>query len=655
MGNKQLYRLEVAPLVIIPLSRSPYFTYASSISVRKGSLVSISFGKQTVEGVVFDCQALPGNKPSWMKLISHVVRESFLTEKQCALAETVSREYFTPLGKTLKHFLPKASNERLKKETGSSKKKKPFPRATEDEQKMLEILIQAKIPTYIDTSLLDDPKKLWNLVAQQCLRGKQQILIIVPEITLVFSLEAYLGSFFEKKKLAILHSKLSSGAFFSAWERIRGGEASVIIATRQGLFAPFYNLGAIIVTEEQDESYKQWDMSPRYHGKRVASMLASLHQAKLILSSGTPSTESLFLIKEKKLLPLRPIVKHLPLGNALTIINLKLERYRKNFSPLSEALVQAIRETLTEGNQALLYINRQGMNAFSVCDACKNTIRCKNCQHPLGTTREGYFRCSACGYKTSLFPNCPNCGHLAFRHIGFGTEKVEREVLRLFPEKKISRLDSTTLRTVKTAEILSLKGLAGEIDVLVGTQMALKDPPLPKLSLIAMIDADSLLLFPDFRADERLFQDLSRAARQVKKRGRFGQVLLQTFHPESAFFQRISTMGSAELLASILAERKELFYPPFARLITFTCQGKTEKEVIKKATERYAALKEVIPNTCRLRPPGAIRLLKKQSLFECDLLIRLPASDLLLSEEIVSILIKNGKDCIIDVDPITLK
>lgn len=649
MERPSLYRLEVAPLIILPLGRSPYFSYTSGVPLKKGALVSISFGPRTIEGIVFDCQTLPGKKPAWMKPVSRTIEENALTEKQCLLAAEISREYCTPLGKTLKHFLVKKTKERISTKTTS--RKKAVPRATKEEQTLLQSLSQTASPCYIDTGEMTDPKKLWLLIGKQATKAKRQVLLLVPEITLIYPLQARFQEYFGSE-LVILHSKLSAGALSSAWERIRSGEATLIIATRQGLFAPFRDLATIIVTEEQDESYKQWDMSPRYQGKQVAAMLATLHRATLVLTSGTPSTESLFSIEAGRLRPLRPINSHPPLGTALTIINLKLERYRKNFSPLSEALTQALRDTLAQGKQALLYINRQGMNAFSVCDQCKNTFRCQKCDHPLSSTKDGYFRCVACGFTTGLFPNCPTCGHLSFRHIGFGTEKVEREVAKLFPRARVARLDSSTLRLTKSVETLLQKGARNEIDILVGTQMALKDPPLPKLALIAMIDADSLLLFPHFRADERLFQDLSRAARQVKSAG---QVFIQTFHPESAFLQKASTVGSQELLKAILADRKGLSYPPFFRFITLTCQGRSEKEASNRAQALAAHLEKKIPQTCRVRPSSTVRQLKKEQRFESDVLLRLPATDTVLPETLITLLHGVAKDCLIDVDPITPK
>lgn len=648
MNMKSLYRLEVAPLTILPLTKSPFFSYASDVPVPQGSLVSISFGTQTIEGVVYGCDPLPGTKPTWMKYCSGIIAESFLTAAQCKLALQVSEEYFTPLGRTLKHFLPKPVTARKK---GSAPKEKTKTlRCTKTEQALVKRWLETDpaLPSFLDTSTIADPKKVIALFAQA--NKKKQTLIIVPEITLILPWEHALQTFFPGRSIAVLHSKLADGTYFSAWEAIRSGEASIIIATRQGLFAPFRSLGTVIVTEEQDESYKQWDMSPRYHGKRVAGFLAALSNAKLLYASGTPSLESLSGIAEKEIVPLQAPTAHPDILPALTIVNLKLERYRRNFSPLSEALTIALRDTLDRGEQALLYINRQGMNAFSVCESCKNVFRCKNCDHPLTSTKEGHFRCLSCSYITPLFPNCPTCGHLTFRHVGFGTERIEKEVRKLFPKARTARLDSATLRTPKTLETTYEQGQKNQIDILIGTQMILKDPPLPKLSLIAMIDADSMLLFPDFQADERLFRDLSRAVRQVAAYPK-GSVFVQTFRPDGAFFQKIAGKTSDAVLETLLSERRDLSYPPQSRFLSLSCHGKTEKEAEKKATALSLVLTKSLPSEYRLFTPRKVLFLKKKTLFEVVVLLRFPAKTG-LAETIRALLKRFSKDCIIDIDPI---
>lgn len=651
--NTPLYRLEIAPLIILPLGRSPLFSYVSHDVVTPGAYVAIPFGKRDLTGVVYSCDSLPGKAPSWMKPITEVIREDFLTQEQCSLARRISEEYFTPLGKTLKHFLPKVVKVR-KNKTASPEQKHIALKPKKDESPALALFgkYPEGIPLYLDASALPEPKHFFALLSKKMKSEGLQTLLLVPEITLIPGLAATFLKHFEKESIAILHSQLSDGAYFQAWERIRSGQATVIIATRQGLFAPFRNLGLIIVTEEQDESYKQWDMSPRYDGRRVANMLATLHGAKILFTSNTPSIESRYAIKTKEYLPIAPPSPTPALGDKLTIVNLKLERFKKNYSPLSEALVQDLRHTLSSGHQALLYINRQGMSLFSVCENCKSIFRCPESDHPLVGTKEGFFRCLACNYKTGLFPSCPECGHLSFRSVGFGTERIEKEIYRVLPGARIFRADGSTMRKPGAAAELYEKGTTGHIDILIGTQMILKDPPLPKLSLIAMIDADSLLLFPDFKADERLFQHIERAVKQVAG----GRVIIQTFHPESTFFQRVTGLDSLAISEQILAERNVLLYPPFARLVLITYQGKDIQDTEKSTKHAFESLQKMLPGKkgFKVSPPQTPEFLKRRNLFESSLLIRIPSTTD-MPRDLIRFLNQESKRCRVDVDPISFK
>lgn len=659
MKPSKLYRLEIAPLVILPLGRSPFFSYLSSSPIAPGSYVGIPFGKRTIEGVVFDCAPLPGQAPTWMKFVGESIENAFLTKEQLQLAEYVSAEYFTPLGKTLRHFLPKRTRARKKKDEPLAETVEKL-RATKEETDILRSFatLRKNTPGFVDLFSVENPHRFLAHLAKKIISKKQQALFLVPETTLLPELVAAFLRYFPREEIAVLSSQLADGPYFETWEKIRSGEAKIILSTRQGLFAPFEDLGLVTIIEEQDESYKQWDMSPRYDGKRVAQELALLHHAKFLLASGTPSVGSRHHLKEKQYIPLVPLAQAPPLGGALEIVNLRLERFRKNYSPLSQALADAIREALGAGKQILLYIHRQGMNAFSVCEHCKNIFRCPESGHALTGNKDGTFRCLGCGYQTGSFPSCPSCGHLSFRHIGFGTERVERDVIRLFPGARVFRADGSTMRTPGSAERLYEKASQGDIDILVGTQMILKGPVLPKLALIGMIDADSLLSFPDFRSDEKLFHILARAAKQTgisEKKNRPGKVIIQTFHPESAFFQRIAALDSETFSRQILAEREDLFYPPFSRLIAIICQGKTEKETDASAQTSHLSLEKLLPkgdSRYRLSAPQPAKKRISRKIFESTLLLRIPR-ELPLPGNIDTFLRKNNTAYIIDVDPLS--
>lgn len=658
MKPSKLYRLEISPLVILPLTRSPFFSYLSSEPIERGTCVGIPFGKRAIEGVVFDCAPLPGQAPAWMKRVDRVIEKQFLTAEQLELAQYVSEEYFTPLGKTLKHFLPKRTKARKRKKTVTNKLETL--RLNKDESQILRAFTALKknVVGYIDTSAFEDQRRLFVQLAKKVTAQGKQALFLVPEITLLPGLEAAFSQYFSPGKTAVLHSKLADGPYFETWEKIRRGEAAVILATRQGLFAPFQRLGLVALLEEQDESYKQWDMSPRYDSKRVAESLAAIYHAKLLLVSETPSIESLYQIKQKKYIPLTPLIQAPPLAKSLEIVNLRLERFRNNYSPLSQALIDALRDTLSRGEQALLYIHRQGMSAFSVCENCKNIFRCPDSGHVLMSSKDGTFRCSACGYKTGSFPSCQSCGHLAFRSVGFGTERVEHEVRKLFPRARVFRADRTTMQSVDSAQALYMRAAEGKIDILVGTQMVLKADSLPKLSLAGMIDADSLLSFSNFRTDEQLFQVLTRFVERLAdtwKKDHAPRVIIQTFHPESTFFQRITALDSEAFAKKLLAEREELFYPPFSRLISITCQEKTEEKTKATIEGMETSLQKLFPKKdlrYRVSISQSAQKTISKKFFESSLIIRFPAEEF-LEKEIRAFLRRASASCVIDVDPLS--
>jgi primosomal protein N' len=658
MKTSQLYRLEVAPLIILPLGKSPLFSYISQTAVPLGSLVAISFGKRSLEGVVFGCAPLPGKAPLWMKPITKVIREQMLTEHQLDLARFVSAEYFTSLGKTLKHFLPKRMS--IKKGKQLTRKVKPV-RLEKGDALILQKFLNLKksIVGYLDVYTLQDTERAFSQIAKKNAAEKKQTLILVPEIMAVPALRTALEKYFPEESIAVLHSKVSDKAYYQAWENIRGGDAQVILATRQGLFAPFCNLGAIVVFDEGDESYKQWAMSPRYDGGRVAKELARMTGAKLLLTSGTPGVESLYHIRKKEYKALTPLSHFPPLMPSLSIVNLRLERFRKNYSPLSLELITALEETRRRGEQALLYIHRQGLNAFSVCENCKQILRCPKTHHALSSTTDGAYRCPGCAYISSTFPSCPHCGHLSFRHVGFGTERVEREIKKLFPGARVFRADKTTLRTEKQIEKFYQEASRGNIDILIGTQAILKSHALPKLSLIGMMDADSLLSFPDFRADEKLFQVLWRFRKHTVKDGSRPlppKIVVQTFHPESTFFQNITSSDTETFLQKILREREDLFYPPCARMYVVTCHGSIEKKVVASIQVLGQDLEALLVEDkqhYRLSIPEKARYLFSKKTFSCSLIIRIPANQT-LPVSVKTYLEKMPLTDSIDVDPLSL-
>ncbi len=656
MEKSSLYKIEVAPILILPLKKSPFFSYASDTPIPLGSLLTISFGKQSLQGVVFACEKLPGKKPSWMKTYSNILIPAFLTQHQLALAEYISTEYFTSLGKVLKHFIPKKTS--LSLDVSSQEKLYALPKLSTKDAHLLKCFCDAdsSFPAYLDMfSLQNFEYWLAHLMKRMTIK-KGQILIIVPEIILISLLQKIAKTYFPQQKIVSLHSKLTDSTYYTAWERIRSGESTLIFSTRQGMFAPFQNIQCIVLFEEQDDSYKQWNMSPRYDTKKVIKKLALLHKSKVLFISGIPGIESRFLIQEKKCFAIQKERVMTPLLHTLHIVNLRLERFQKNYSPLSKELITALTFAYKHKKQALLYIHRQGMNAFSICEHCKNIFRCPISSHTLSLQNDGSFKCTGCSYRTDIFPSCPHCHNLTFRHIGFGTERIEKEIRKLFPSAHIFRADAKTLRTIKDIEKFHSDSSKGKIDILIGTQSILKSHHLPKLALIGMIDADSLLSFSDFRSDEKLFQILTRFVEANVKQTPLPEIYVQTFHPESTFFQRIQMFDSKAFLGKILEERKDLFYPPYSRIFLIRCFEKTEKGVQKKGKKIYEDIGMLFSSEKeknRISISNKINYSNIEKLFEISIIIRIDSNNA-LPHTIYSYLQKLDMTYSIDVDPLSL-
>ncbi|MBI2439651.1 MAG: primosomal protein N' [Candidatus Moranbacteria bacterium] len=651
-----LYRLEIAPLVIIPLDRGFLFSYASSTRVPTGSLVSISFGKRMVSGVVFRSSLFSGPKPEWIKMIHSVIQEKQLTKEQLLLAQYIHEEYYTSMGRVLIHFLSQGKTGRKRKISLKEKTKKTsLPPLTEKTKTFIRTFSRWRNKTaFCDGYVFSNQKDFFLRLFEIIVLRKEQVLLLVPEILLTYEWEEACRAYFGEEHVVLLHSQCGVRHSFEASEKIRSGEARVVVATRQGLFAPFACLGGIFVFEDQDDGYKQWDMSPRYDGRNVAKKLAFFHKALLLMIAGAPSSEH-FFFKQQKALWLGPAPSFSPLQSFVELVNMRLERFKKNFSPLSSTLIEHMRVALRNKKQILLYVHRQGMDVLSVCEHCKNILSCPRSGHMLTSDGDGGFRCRACKYHTEAFPSCPVCGHLSFKNVGFGTEKVEREVAKIFPHARIIRADASTLRTGKKIRTFYETFSSQQADILIGTTSLLKGKYLSKCALVGMIDIDSQLSFPDFRVDERLFQILFRCVYQSLIQSEKGKIVIQTFRPESPFFQKLN-LTEKSWFEDTLLDRASFVYPPFARFVTFSFIRKTEKQAFEDAEMFRINLEKFFTQYKFPVKISAPQSIKKRFHQKTGTEIKMTAritENALAHKEIRLFLRKNTKDCIIDIDSLS--
>jgi primosomal protein N' (replication factor Y) (superfamily II helicase) len=410
------------------------------------------------------------------------------------------------------------------------------------------------------------------------------VLVLVPEIALISQMESRFRARFGEC-VSILHSGLSAGEKYDQWLRIAGGKTPVAIGARSAVFAPFKNVGLIIVDEEHDSSYKQ-EGGLRYNARDLAVVRAKLAGCSVLLGSATPSLQSYHNISGRKIAEVR-LTKRVEDRSLpeISVVDLRESRDLRGIRRyISEELICGMRESLARKEQVLLFLNRRGFAGFPVCGRCGETLKCKNCDISLTLHRSSNaYRCHYCGYTKAANSVCRKCGSSEIKPIGLGTEKIEAAAKSLFPEARVARMDSdTTVRKGSTVKILkSLKERT--IDILVGTQMVAKGHDYPDITLVGVICADQSLAFPDFRSGERTFQLLSQVSGRAGRGSSPGKVILQTYNPDHFSIVSAKNQDYRAFYEKELLFRKALNYPPFSRMIQIRIYGKD-----KKKTGEYA-------------------------------------------------------------------
>jgi primosomal protein N' (replication factor Y) len=402
---------------------------------------------------------------------------------------------------------------------------------------------------------------------QSVLEAGRSALLLVPEIGLTPAAAANLHQVFGDQ-VAILHSGLTADERAEQWHRIRRGEARIVVGTRSAVFAPVANLALIVVDEEHDSSYKQ-EETPRYHGRDVAVMRGKFSGAAVVLASATPSIESYHNAQTGKyrLLELRERVERRPLPE-VEVVDMRLEFQKSGEDKIfSQQLIEQVSERLERGEQAMILLNRRGYSSVVLCRACGETLQCKNCSIALTFHKAGYrMECHYCGYRQAVPKRCPACESEHIFFLGAGSEKVEERLHAAFPQARIGRLDRDTVKSRHDFERALNQFHAGEINLLVGTQMIAKGHDVHGVTLVGVVGADYALGFPDFRAAERTFQLLTQVAGRAGRGEMPGKVILQTFFQDHYAIQFAQRHDYQSFYEKEVRYRKWMHYPPFSAL-----------------------------------------------------------------------------------------
>ena len=432
-----------------------------------------------------------------------------------------------------------------------------------------------------------------NLI-QEVLRSGQQVLYLVPEIALTTQIVSRLRKVFGDA-LGVYHSKFSDNERVEVWKGILTGRYDFVIGVRSSIFLPFDNLGLIVVDEEHELSYKQFDPAPRYHARDAALVLARIHQAKVLLGSATPSMESTFLASEDRY---GLVTLDQRFGNTglpqMVFADLARERKQKIAKgDFTTVLLDKIAGTLAVNRQAIIFQNRRGYSPYITCEECAWIPKCHDCDVSLTYHLfSNQLRCHYCGHREKLPSVCPSCGSTRLRTVGFGTEKLEEDLKLHFPEARIQRMDLDTTRRKYSYQKIISAFEQGDIDILVGTQMVSKGLDFDRVDLVGIFDIDRMLHFPDFRALERTFQMAVQVSGRAGRKYQEGEVVVQTSNLKQPILRLIAQNDFASFYQQELEERRKFHYPPYYRLLKIILKNRNNQELQPYAAQLGKLLKD---------------------------------------------------------------
>lgn len=465
-------------------------------------------------------------------------------------------------------------------------------------------------------------------VIDQVLQDGKTAIMLVPEISLTPQVTNRFISRFGQQ-VAILHSGLSDGEKYDEWRKIERGEAQVVVGARSAVFAPLKNLGAIIIDEEHEASYKQ-DSNPRYHARDVAKLRAEYNRAVLVLGSATPSLESRaraskglygLLTLQKRANPLARIPR-------VDIIDFRDYIGRQETSNFTPPLLEKIQEKLARKEQVVLMLNRRGYSSFVMCRDCGTVDQCPNCDISLTLHMDSRsMNCHYCGFQKGIPHTCPNCQSPSIRYYGTGTQKAYDELQQLIPEARILRMDVDTTRKKGAHEDLLGRFGRQEADILLGTQMIAKGLDFPNVTLVGVLNADTALNLPDFRSSERTFQLLTQVAGRAGRADKEGEVLIQTYNPHHYALSFAKNQDYEGFYRYEMAIRRNLGYPPYYFTVGLTLSHKSEEFVMKKAFETVAVLRGNLTEYIQILGPTPKPIARTHNLYHYQIILKYRKED----------------------------
>jgi primosomal protein N' (replication factor Y) len=663
--------------VVLGLPIDKAFTYSIpedlQASIQIGQRVRVPFGQDIRTGYIVSF--INKTRIKAIKPLQNIVDQLPLLDKEMlALTRQVADYYCASWGEVIEAAIP--ANVR--------KRKRPLPQAEPLDVSSpdssgkgadrVSLTVQQRRALRLITKSIRERRNLTFLLHGITASGKTEVylqaiaevltqgrssIVLVPEISLTpQTIERFKARFGER--IALMHSRLLASERSRQWQLIKSGEIRIVIGARSAVFAPVHNLGLIILDEEHETSYKQMDSVPRYHAREVAMMRARLAQASVILGSATPSLESFYWARKNRFkllsLPERVTDRDLP---SVSVVDMRREitARRRRMNIFSRTLESKIRDILERGEQAILFLNRRGFSTFISCNKCGYAARCERCNVSLTyhyATKE--LICHYCNFSIEPPQICPQCRSNYLRYFGLGTEKVESELHRLFPQARISRMDTDTTRKRDAHEQILTNFKKDKIDVLVGTQMVAKGLDFPRVSLVGVVCADTALNLPDFRSGERTFNLLTQVAGRAGRGRLEGEVIIQTYVPEHYAVLASTTHNYHQFYRREIKSRKALELPPYTHLLNLTLRGRNQKKVQSIARDLAKRLKRKKGhNGVQVSGPAPAVISRIRGNFRWNILLKADKIEKLVNR--LKSVLKNfnrykGTALSIDVDPI---
>ena len=691
ISNKKLIA-KIIPATKLPKDIVQVFSYVVPSKFEKkiktGMLVEIFFRNRKIIGVVYNLEKKIIKKTDYkLKNIENLFDDSVsLSKEQIKLAEYISDYYYTPLSLVIKTIIPTITKNKPRKKIELNR---VTLRQAQDDilhvQNDISKKIKLKNKAFFIHNLQAERHSLYNEIIKKNIKGKAQALILLPEYFDVYNFAGFYKNKFGEDKVAILTSELTKNQYFSEWQKIKDGSAKIIIGTRQAIFAPFRNLKLIIADDEHSSSYKQWDMNPRYHGIKVAEKLAEIWKAKIILSSPAPSVGSYYEMKNSLCFKLSknlfPVISNeakcsekstnlaistlsdfspTARNDNLKIVDINTERQKGNYSVLSEDLQNSLLKNIYKRKQAIIFIPRLGNNTITQCRDCHWIAQCKDCETTL-ISYGNYLYCQKCQEKIGLIKECPKCQGQNISSFGYGSEKIEREIEKLFANKniKITRLDSGTASN-KSRQLKIYKDFINKkIDILIGTQMVLKNWNLENLALTAILFPEIIFNQPEFNSREKSFQFLMSLRNKASANH---QIIIQTHKPDNDLFKCVLRQAQddiEEFYTDEIENRKaisenKIGYPPFAQLIKLiykdfnfkNCQAETER--MFRALDNKIKNDKKLKNKFEIIRPFSASSYKEFNKYRWHIIVKSVCKDIESRNSLLNLVKKNW---IIDVDP----